>query len=100
VVVDHFPAERFDEDARDAKTREAIFDRIHNETYVLASTLLGRRRWAAILFGFLIGSRSAPGVIGGLFVSRGPAALGRASPSMSFRARRAGLATWRSGIRS
>jgi cellulose synthase/poly-beta-1,6-N-acetylglucosamine synthase-like glycosyltransferase len=93
VVVEHYPAERHDHDARSSKTQAALFDRIHNETYVLASTLCGPRRAAALGFAFLIGSRRAPG----LMTSMASRLLARpadaASPRLSLQARVAGVRT-------
>lgn len=61
VTVDHFPAARFDEDARFAPTLHAVANVLHNQTYILLSLLTGWRRITAFAYGILIGTRYAPG---------------------------------------
>lgn len=61
VAVDHYPARRFDEDQRDERSRLALQNEIYNETYVLARRLPLRRAALPVLYGFLVGTRQAPG---------------------------------------
>ena len=63
VAVDHFPAERLDEDTRLNPTLRAAANQLHNQTYVLLSLLRGWRRVTAFLFAIIVGSRSAPGPV-------------------------------------
>jgi glycosyltransferase involved in cell wall biosynthesis len=62
VAVDHYPAARFDEDARDAPSRRALAHAAHNELYLLLRWLPAWRRPFAVGFAFVFGSRNAPGV--------------------------------------
>ena len=49
VAVDHFPAERLDEDKRLTPTMRAVANQLHNQTYILLSLLRGWRRVNAVL---------------------------------------------------
>ncbi|AJS59967.1 glycosyltransferase family 2 protein [Paenibacillus sp. IHBB 10380] len=63
VCVDHFPAERFDEDKRNSFNETAFFNTAHNETYTLLKHLNWKRRLLFIGWIILIGSKSSPGVV-------------------------------------
>lgn len=63
VTVDHFAAERFDEDKRLDPTLRAVTNVLHNQTYILFSLLNGWRGLAAFLYALGIGTRSEPGVL-------------------------------------
>ena len=63
VGVDHFTAERFDDDARVTRSREAIANEAHNETLGILE-YLPRSRWVVfLLWSALIGHRGLPGVL-------------------------------------
>jgi glycosyltransferase involved in cell wall biosynthesis len=68
IVVDHFPAERFDEDRRGRPTPGAIRDAAHNEMYVLLKRLAFWQKPIALVYGLAVGNRGAPGLA--LFVER------------------------------
>jgi Glycosyltransferase like family 2 len=63
VAVDHFPAERFDADARDRPTWQAQVDSVENQTYALLSVLRGVSRLAVAAYGMTVGTRTTPGVL-------------------------------------
>ena len=63
VIVDHYPAERLNEDQRLTPTMRAMANQLHNQTYILLSLLSGWRRVTAVLFGLLVGSQLAPGLV-------------------------------------
>jgi cellulose synthase/poly-beta-1,6-N-acetylglucosamine synthase-like glycosyltransferase len=63
VAVDHYPAERFDEDRRGSKSMAALENASHNETYLLLKWLPWGRRVAALAYWILAGTRSAPGLL-------------------------------------
>jgi GT2 family glycosyltransferase len=63
VAVDHFPAERFDEDQRLDRSLEALENEVYNETFVLLKHLSRRRGALALAYGLLVGSRLAPGLV-------------------------------------
>jgi len=61
VAVDHFSAERFDDDARLDRSPEAVKNEAHNETVGILE-YLPRPRWALFLvWSVLIGHRGLPG---------------------------------------
>ena len=61
IAVDHYPAERFDEDQRRVFNPQAQRNAVANETLILFEHLHGLRRVAFVIWAFLIGTRSAPG---------------------------------------
>ncbi|AOZ92683.1 glycosyltransferase family 2 protein [Paenibacillus crassostreae] len=63
VCVDHYPAERFDEDQRNSFNEIAFFNMAHNETYTLLKHSNWKRRLLYIGWVILIGSKSSPGVV-------------------------------------
>jgi cellulose synthase/poly-beta-1,6-N-acetylglucosamine synthase-like glycosyltransferase len=63
VAVDHFPAERHDEDRRDAFSAQAIANAAFNETLLLAEHFGTLRRLAFIGWALAIGHRAAPGAL-------------------------------------
>lgn len=63
IAVDHFPAQRFDEDQREDRPLAAVQNEVFNETYVLARRLPLERAALALLYGLLVGRRQAPGLV-------------------------------------
>ncbi|WP_454193079.1 glycosyltransferase family 2 protein [Paenibacillus sp. Marseille-Q7038] len=63
LCVNHFPAERFDEDKRNEFNETALFNTAHNETYTLLKHLNWNRRLLFILWIILVGSKASPGII-------------------------------------
>ncbi len=63
VAIDHFPADRFDEDARRSFNPAAYFNMVHNETYVLVRFLPPVRGAVYLLWSSLVGTRSAFGLV-------------------------------------
>jgi cellulose synthase/poly-beta-1,6-N-acetylglucosamine synthase-like glycosyltransferase len=57
VLVDHFPARRFDEDARERRAPLAVRNEAHNEAYVLLRWLPWPRRVGYLVYALAIGSR-------------------------------------------
>lgn len=63
IAVDHFPAQRFDEDRRTGRPLIALEDEVYNETYALLRHL-PRWRGASVLgYGTAVGTRLAPGMV-------------------------------------
>jgi glycosyltransferase involved in cell wall biosynthesis len=62
AAVDHFPAERFDEDGRQRRSTSAIEDAAYNQSYVVMSLRpeLRRRR---LVHQLAVGERWSPGVV-------------------------------------
>jgi glycosyltransferase involved in cell wall biosynthesis len=63
VAVDHFPAQRFDEDQRNRFNDIALLNAVHNETLVLLENLPSTRRTAFVFWATLVGTRDAPGFL-------------------------------------
>lgn len=63
IAVDHFPAERFDEDHRVNFNHYSFTNAAYNETYVLLKNAHRLHRFACLVWGFLVGSKSSPGII-------------------------------------
>jgi len=57
--ADHYPAARFDEDQRNAPSRQAIANVAHNDGYMLLTHLSWPRRLAFLAYTFLVGHRGS-----------------------------------------
>lgn len=62
VAVDHFPAERFDDNGRDEQTLGALTDRAYNLHLILREQLSPLARQMAWLWYALVGTRGLPGL--------------------------------------
>ncbi|KXU86025.1 glycosyl transferase [Caballeronia megalochromosomata] len=71
IAVDHFPAERFDDDRRDAQTLGALTDAAYNFHLILNEELESFDREIAWLWYALIGTRVYPGLLHALIAMRG-----------------------------
>lgn len=63
VAVDHYPAERFDEDKREQFDRLALLNKVHNETLILLEHLPMLQRIVFLIWGITVGTRSYRGLI-------------------------------------
>ncbi|MBD2353061.1 glycosyltransferase [Tolypothrix sp. FACHB-123] len=63
VAVDHYPAQRFDEDQRHNFNEIAFINLVHNETLVLLENLPPLRRAVFLLWAILVGTRDSLGLI-------------------------------------
>ncbi len=63
VAVDHYPAQRFDEDQRHNFNEMAFINLVHNETLVLLDYLPSLRRAVFLLWAILIGTRDSLGLV-------------------------------------
>ena len=63
ILVDHPRAPRVDEDQRESFTHDAVRDDVHNEFYAILKWLPGWRRAVALVYGFAVGTRVAPGLL-------------------------------------
>ncbi|WP_035992824.1 glycosyltransferase family 2 protein [Leptolyngbya sp. KIOST-1] len=63
IAVDHFPAQRFDKDRRDAFSYGATLDAAHNETLILMNYFAPFRRAIYLGWSILIGTRVKPGIV-------------------------------------
>jgi cellulose synthase/poly-beta-1,6-N-acetylglucosamine synthase-like glycosyltransferase len=63
VAVNHYPAQRFDEDQRNKFNDIALLNAVHNETLVLLENLPSTRRTAFVFWATFVGTRDAPGFL-------------------------------------
>ncbi len=63
VAVDHFPAQRFDEDDRNKFDAAAAANRIYNFRLAVTSGLPAWRCWPALLWFHAIGTKPSPGIL-------------------------------------
>ncbi|KAB8314577.1 glycosyltransferase family 2 protein [Tolypothrix campylonemoides VB511288] len=63
VAVDHYPAQRFDEDQRNSFNEIAWINLVHNETLVLLEHLPPIRRVFFLLWAILVGTRDSLGFV-------------------------------------
>lgn len=63
VAVDHYPAQRFDQDQRERFDRLALLNKVHNETLILLNHLPPARRIVFLIWGITVGTRSYRGLI-------------------------------------
>ncbi len=63
VAVDHYPAQRFDEDQRHNFNEIAFINLVHNETLVLLENLPPLRRLVFLIWAIFIGTRDSLGLI-------------------------------------
>ena len=63
IVVDHYLAQRFDEDQRHQFNAIAFFNEVHNETVALLEHLSPLQRLAFFIWATLIGTRRAFGLL-------------------------------------
>lgn len=71
VAVDHFPAERFDDDRRDAQTLGALSDAAYNFHLILSEQLDPGHRELAWWWYALVGTKVYPGMAQALLATRG-----------------------------
>ncbi|PZO45070.1 MAG: glycosyl transferase family A [Pseudanabaena frigida] len=63
IAVDHFPAQRFDEDQRDSFNKQATVNAIHNETLALLEYLSPLNRLVFLVWAIAIGTRESRGLL-------------------------------------
>lgn len=63
IVVDHYCAERFDEDRRDSFNPVAFFNEVHNETLAIVEHFSPPKRILFLTWAMLVGTRRAFGLV-------------------------------------
>lgn len=63
IVVDHYLAERFDEDLRDSFNSVAFFNEVHNETLAILEHFPFHQRILFMIWAVLVGTRRAFGLV-------------------------------------
>ena len=95
VAVDHYPAQRFDEDGRDQFNPIAQCNTVHNETLALLDYLSGIQQPVFLLWSVLIGTRGAMGLLQWLRFLPGDRIRSTQNFVSSLRGRREGWQTWK-----
>jgi glycosyltransferase involved in cell wall biosynthesis len=96
VEVDHYPAQRFDEDQRNSFNPVALFNSVHNETFIICYYLGLTKRLIYLAWTIGIGSNSSPGIIQWmrLLVTEG-GIVANGKWYVSFNGTLEGIRTWR-----
>ncbi|GAC1470042.1 MAG: glycosyltransferase [Chamaesiphon sp.] len=99
VAVDHYPAQRFDEDQRKKFNHISLSNAVHNETLVLLEYLPPARRAVFILWAILVGTRESLGLVQWLRFVPHQRALAGQKLLASLRGRWQGWGSWQEGER-
>lgn len=95
VAVDHYPAQRFDEDQRHQFNHIGFVNRIHNETLALLEHLPPIRRTVFLIWAVLVGTRGSPGFLQCLRFLPKEGTLAGQKWLASLQGRSQGWQTWR-----
>ncbi|WP_336788249.1 glycosyltransferase family 2 protein [Paenibacillus sp. MMO-177] len=100
VCVNHYPAERFDEDKRNRFNETACMNMAHNETYMILKHSNAFRRLMYIIWAISVGSSPSPGLL--QLIRTVPREGGTAIRKLysTFRGRWDGWRTWKMSINS
>lgn len=100
VAIDHYPAQRFDENQRYKFNDIAFVNQVHNETLVLLEHLPSARRRVFLIWAIVLGTRDAPGFLQWLrFLPREGALAGKKFLA-SVLGHWQGWCTWQESMRS
>ncbi|MBD1907423.1 glycosyltransferase family 2 protein [Funiculus sociatus GB2-A5] len=99
VAVDHYPAQRFDEDQRRSFNKIALTNAVHNETLILLEHLPRANRAVFLLWAILVGTRESLGLVQCLRFLPGEGLLAGQKLLASWRGRWQGWRTWQQGDR-
>jgi glycosyltransferase involved in cell wall biosynthesis len=97
VAVNHYPAQRFDEDQRDRFNEIALMNEVHNKTLALLEYLPLPSRIVFIVWAALIGTRKERGFVQWLRFLPKEGALAGQQWLASMRGRWQGWLTWQKG---
>lgn len=94
IAVDHFPAQRFDEDQRNSFNSEAKINGVHNETLALLGYLSPLQRFIFVIWAIAIGTSEAFGILQCLRFLPKDGDISRQKLWASWRGRWQGWQTW------
>jgi glycosyltransferase involved in cell wall biosynthesis len=100
IVVEHYLAERFDEDIRDRFNPVAFFNEVHNETLAILEHFSPPRRIMFMAWALLVGTRKAFGLAQLIRFLPQEGKLAFSKWLMSIRGRREGWLSWQESDRS
>jgi hypothetical protein len=92
LLVEHFPAQRRDEDPRFVFNDTAFYNASFNLRLIMCEHLTPPGRWAFVVYSTLIGDRADPGFLRALSLSL---AFERGGMALAFRKWRVGLRAMR-----
>lgn len=95
VAVDHYPAQRFDEDQRNIFNEKAFIDSVHNETLALLDYLPPAQRAVFVVWAVLVGTRKSIGFLQWLRFLPSEGLLAGQKCLASLRGRWQGWQTWK-----
>jgi cellulose synthase/poly-beta-1,6-N-acetylglucosamine synthase-like glycosyltransferase len=98
VAVDHFRAQRFDEDQRSQFNPLAQQNMAHNETYILLEHLPAHRKLVYLAWSLLVGTRRVPGLVQIIRLFPEQHLLSIERGLTSFQGRFSGIKTWLSAV--
>lgn len=98
VCVDHYPAERFDEDKRHSFNETAFFNMVHNETYSILKHFGGGNRTLYLFWGVIIGTKSAPGLVQCIRMLPSQKVMAIKKVLLAYKGRWGGWKTWRGSL--
>lgn len=99
ILVDHYRAERFDEDQRKQFNDFAWFNEVHNETLALLEYLPHRQKIGFIFWSILVGTRKAFGLVQWFRFVPNEGKLAGKKWLISIRGRWQGWVSWRESHR-
>ncbi len=94
IAIDHFPAQRFDEDQRSAFNSIAQQNMAHNETVVILDYLPLVQKIVYLVWALIVGTRGVPGILQILRFLPTQKQLSVQRGFASFQGRIAGVNTW------
>ena len=95
VALDHYPAERLDDDKRNAFHPQSFANIVHNETVVVMEFLSPVQRVTYLVWAFFVGSRLAYGVVQALRFTPSERKIAWTKFGLTVRARLEGMQTVR-----
>ncbi|WP_435169792.1 glycosyltransferase family 2 protein [Paenibacillus glycanilyticus] len=100
VCVNHYPAERFDEDKRNLFNETACMNMAHNETYMILKHSNAFRRMMYVMWVITVGSSPSPGLLQLIRMVPREGVTAFRKLSTTFRGRWDGWKTWIMSINS
>ena len=98
LCVDHFPAERFDEDRRNGFNETAFFNMAHNETYSILKHFKFVNRIVYLFWAVIVGSKSSPGVVQFIRILPSQKNVALKKVILALKGRWGGWKTWRGSL--
>lgn len=98
VCVDHYPAERFDEDQRNNFNETAFINAVHNETYSVLKHVTAINRALYLCWVVAVGSKATPGFVQCIRLLPLQRGIAMKKVRLALRGRWDGWRTWRESL--